>query len=130
MHSFDWKKWSLSFVWNFHSGRPFTPATGVKISLLPDGSVNQEVSYGPRNTARLPDYHRLDVSAQYRFSIGKMKASIGLSIFNFYNRLNVQSRSFFVEKSYDDDGVERYAVGSFERTLLGSTGNLFLLMRW
>jgi len=130
MHSFDWKKWSLSFSWNFHSGRPFTPATGVKISLLPDGSVKQEVSYGPRNTARLPDYHRMDVSAQYRFSIGKMKASLGLSIFNFYNRLNVQSRSFFVEKSYDENNEERYAVGSFERTLLGSTGNLFLLMRW
>jgi len=130
MHSFDWKKWSLSFAWNFHTGRPFTPATGVKISIAPDGTEEREVVYGPRNTARLPDYHRLDVSVQYRFKLGKVKSSIGLSIFNFYNHVNVDSRSFFVEKSYDDDGIERYAVGSFERTLLGSTGNLFLLVRW
>jgi ferric enterobactin receptor len=129
-HSFDWKRWSLALSWNFHSGRPFTPAIGIDTILQPDGSQTQEVAYGPRNTARLPDYHRLDISTQYNFKIGKMKGGIGLSIYNFYNRANLQSRSFFVQQTADDNGEPQYAVGSFERTSLASIGNLFLLMRW
>jgi len=38
---------------------------------------------------RLPDYHRLDLSATYNFKIGGYAPStIGISIFNVYNRAN------------------------------------------
>lgn len=129
-HSFDWKRWSVALSWNFHTGRPFTPPDGVETTVKPDGTVSREVAYGARNTARLPDYHRLDLSTQYNFKIGKMKGGLGLSIYNFYNRANVQSRSFFVQESAGPNGEPQYTTGSFERTLLGSMGNLFLLMRW
>jgi len=128
--NWSWKHWSISLAWNFHSGRPFTPPVGIRTELQPDGTESRFVDYGPRNTARLPDYHRMDLSAEYKFKAGKMKSTIGLSIFNFYNQPNLQSRAFFVETTYDSNGEPRYGVSSIERTLLGRMVNLFFLARW
>jgi hypothetical protein len=46
--------------------------------------------YGEKNNDRLPDYHRMDVSVQFRLNKkpAKFKHFIGLSIFNLYGRKN------------------------------------------
>jgi ferric enterobactin receptor len=42
------------------------------------------------NGNRLPDSHRMDVSATYNFTHG----TIGLSIFNLYNRTNIWYKKY------------------------------------
>jgi hypothetical protein len=46
--------------------------------------------YGDLNSKRLPNYHRLDISAKKRFEIGKRSIlEINLSVTNVYNRNNL-----------------------------------------
>jgi hypothetical protein len=60
--------------------------------------------YSQRNNARLPDYHRMDVSLTYQLNKpGKaFKHSINLSIFNLYNRVNPIYLNF--NKTIDETG--------------------------
>jgi len=47
--------------------------------------------YSSRNAHRLPDYHRLDFSCNWKFKVKKgrkFRQSINLSIYNLYNRKN------------------------------------------
>lgn len=127
-HHLAVKRWLFSATWTYHSGRPYTPPTGIAL----DSAQNATVEYGPRNSARLPDYSRLDVSAQYQFGGQKrFQGTIGLSVFNFFNHANLQNREFFAEPRFDSQGQpDGYGVGTVERTLLGRMVNLFLLMRW
>lgn len=129
-HHLRWKHWSLALSWNFHSGRPYSPPTGITIVTEPDGNKRLEVAYGPRNSGRLPNYHRLDASVQYHFSQKKINGSAGLSVFNAANRVNLQNREFYVETKYDDAGNPvDYGVGGVDRTLLGRMVNVFVLLR-
>ena len=41
-------------------------------------------------------HHRLDLSFTYKFDIGSGKGSMGLSLFNFYNRSNTWYKEFEV----------------------------------
>ena len=69
------------------------------ITYFTDVNGNVEdfvVTKDPRNSSRLPAYHRLDVSASYNFSIGKVIGQIGLSIFNVYGRENVKTRKLSI----------------------------------
>jgi hypothetical protein len=46
--------------------------------------------YGDLNSERLPNYHRLDLSAKKRFDIGKRSVlEINFSLTNVYNRNNL-----------------------------------------
>ena len=127
-HHLAVKRWLFSITWTYHSGRPYTPPTGVAL----DSTQTAVVAYGPRNSARLPDYSRLDFSAQYQFGGKKrFQGTVGLSAFNLFNHANLQSREFFAEPRFDDQGQpDGYGVGTVEHTLLGRMVNLFLLLRW
>ena len=46
--------------------------------------------YGPRNAERLPNYHRLDISATRRWGRGELQ----FGFFNVYNRFNAQAIAF------------------------------------
>ena len=73
------------------------------------------VTFGDKNTERLPDYYRLDVSAIYDFKLGPTRASLGLSVFNVLGRPNVWRKEFEV--------VEGEIVET-DVTYLGFTPNL------
>ena len=48
------------------------------------------ITYGDMYAGRLPNYHRLDIGAKKKFSIGKRGLlEISLSITNTYNRKNI-----------------------------------------
>lgn len=86
------KKWSLSTNLVFQTGRPVT---------YPNGQYEYEglsiASYSPRNSDRLPAYHRLDISATYkpnRRPDRKWKGEWVFGIYNVYNRKNAASISF------------------------------------
>ncbi|MFO7656752.1 MAG: TonB-dependent receptor [Bacteroidales bacterium] len=76
--------------WNFSSA--FVYATGNAMSLpkqryIIEGKVLNY--YGQTNSFRMPAYHRLDVSATYRFlTARRYESSLNFSVFNVYNRAN------------------------------------------
>ncbi|MEO5600908.1 MAG: TonB-dependent receptor [Cyclobacteriaceae bacterium] len=79
-------RWKLGADWNYSTGSPYS----APISFY---SFNDEEVpvYGQKNNARLPDYHRLDVSATYRLNKNpgnKFIHTLSFSIFNFYGRKN------------------------------------------
>lgn len=85
-------KWSFGTNLVFQTGRPVT---------YPNGQYEYEglsiASYSDRNSDRLPVYHRLDVSVNYkpnRKPNNRLKGEWVLGIYNAYNRKNAASISF------------------------------------
>lgn len=60
--------------------------------------------YNEKNNMRLPDYHRLDIAAEFRLSRqgSRFRQILSLSIYNIYNRNNPFLVSF--NKIMDDNG--------------------------
>jgi hypothetical protein len=89
--------WASSAMWKFNSGRPFTQIAGYYDKFMPGNSpgINSIFqSYMPyiifsgTNLARLPDYHRLDISLSKIFKIGSVTFHADVSVLNVYNRKN------------------------------------------
>lgn len=79
-------RWNLGMNWSYSTGTPYS-------SPISFYSYNgQEVPlYGQKNNDRLPDYHRLDVSATWRLNKNpekKFQHSLSFSVYNFYGRKN------------------------------------------
>lgn len=92
------EKLDLTVRWELGSGLPFTQSVGYYDRLhLPgvfdEGFVSETgkayTLLGPKNAARLPWHHRMDVSVMYRFSTSVLKGRAGVTIVNLYNRKNV-----------------------------------------
>jgi len=85
-------KWSFGTNLVFQTGRPVT---------YPNGQYEYEglstASYSPRNSDRLPAYHRLDISVNYKPNKKpdkRLKGEWVLGIYNAYHRKNAASISF------------------------------------
>jgi ferric enterobactin receptor len=99
---YKWKRWDFSATWIFATGRPYTaPEGGYQLTLL-DGTASNYITVGEKNSLRLPNYHRLDIAANYNFFNSRKKAVgyIGISIFNVYNRKNVWYKEYKIAEGY------------------------------
>ncbi|GEM_PF-675328 len=76
--------WTIYAGWRVHSGEPYTRAWY-------EGGVKR---YGPRNAARLPPYHSLDVRVARTFAVEGTEIRVYLQILNLYDRKNVHEISF------------------------------------
>lgn len=93
------KEWELSGRLSFGSGYPFTKTLGIYEDLPFDGGIvagyghsNGELGivYGETYGGRLPTYHRLDLGAKRRFSIGSRSTlEVSLGATNVYSRENI-----------------------------------------
>ena len=87
----------VSATWIYSSGRPYTaPIGGYQIPSA-SGAVESYYAVSDKNTYRLPDYHRLDLSGSFRFNLFGSKGrpnAISMSLFNAYNRRNVSAKQF------------------------------------
>jgi outer membrane receptor for ferrienterochelin and colicin len=113
----EWNRFSASAGWFWHTGKPY--------STLDDD--NQISAF---NDKRLPEYHRLDVSAAYDFKENKTwSGKAGISILNVYNRHSIISREYErqatgIGELFDAD----YSVRDYGS--LGFTPNLFVRIRF
>lgn len=95
---------SVSFNWVFYSGQPATYPVGKAVI---DG--NFVPVYGKRNSDRLEDYHRLDVSYVFKSKPNTGKRfgwSLSAGVYNAYARKNPWTVSF---KQDDDNPDIAYA---------------------
>jgi len=120
--SYDWHRWTFAATWIFATGKPYTAPVGGYWLEFPDGSEQFLITVGDKNSSRLPDYHRLDASATYKFRIGKAPATLGLSIFNLYDRKNVWYKDYQVDRQ---NGI--YSVTDVN--YLGMTPSLFFSIK-
>jgi Outer membrane receptor proteins, mostly Fe transport len=91
--SFDLnEKWNFNANFIFQTGQPTNYPIGqfeIEGVVVP--------YYGPRNKVRLPDYHRLDLSATLtpkRNQRKKVQSEWVFSLYNVYNRKNAASINF------------------------------------
>ena len=78
------KRWLFSAVFVYATGRAYTPPVGIY--LIGENMIQE---YGDHNSARMPDYHRLDLSVTYNFrQRGRCRHSLNASIYNVYARKN------------------------------------------
>jgi hypothetical protein len=125
---FRYKRWDFSATWIFATGRPYTAPSGAYTITLLDGTEQEFFTVTEKNSIRLPDYHRLDLAANYKLLKG-MKGErkrreigyIGLSLFNAYNRTNVWYKTFTIE-----DG----SILETNVNYLGFTPNLTLSLKF
>jgi CarboxypepD_reg-like domain/TonB-dependent Receptor Plug Domain len=86
------KYWTVSANWLFTTGN----ATSYPVSKY-NVQGNELYVYADRNSYRIPNYHRLDLSANYDFKKNdsrKYKQSINISFINAYAHKNAYSVSF------------------------------------
>ena len=94
----------ISAVWVYGSGYPVSAPAGRYVSpgrfrastdwLFPLHLVDT----GPVNTARAPDYHRLDISMHFQKNRNWGKRTFSIGVYNAYNRKNPM---FVYPKKYE-----------------------------
>ena len=80
---------SVGGAWVIAQGRPLTPLQDVQQIWFPSGDLAYQAVFGARNSARLPAYHRLDLSSQIVHRFGAVSSTLGLTVFNVYDRDNI-----------------------------------------
>ena len=86
------RRLNLSSTWVFSTGSP----TSYPVAKY-DVQGNTMYYYADRNSNRIPDYHRLDISLTYDFRKNdhrKVKQSLNFAIYNVYARRNAYSVTF------------------------------------
>ncbi len=122
VNSYEWNNWTFAGTWIFATGKPYTEPTGVEEVTLSNGFIIDQVVVGEKNGARLPDYHRLDLSVTYDFSLGGATNSVlGLTLFNVYNRKNVWYKEFEV---LEGELIENNII------YMGFTANVFFSIKF
>ena len=89
----EWNRgrWRYGATFLFATGQAYTPAAARYILTDPATGFTPRDGLllpGPKNSARLLPYHRLDLSVTRRGSLFGMKADYYLQIFNAYDRRN------------------------------------------
>jgi hypothetical protein len=124
---YKYRRWDFSANWIFATGRPYTAPSGAYSITLLDGSTQDFFTVTSKNSLRLPDYHRFDISANYKLLMGregdKKRREIGyvsFSLFNLYNHKNIWYKQYTIEEG---------KVIETNVTYLGITPNLTISLK-
>ncbi len=112
--NFNWqirKVFSFAAYFTYSTGRPIT----VPIGDYPLGTGGVFYNYGDRNTYRIPDYHRLDLSftlSRGEIRTSRYQSSWTFSVYNVYGRKN--PFSFYFTQTRDEPlrGYQLSVLGS------------------
>ncbi len=104
--------YSFSALWTFHTGGPYTPS---QVEFIGEPRFNSDAAiyfdFGPKNSARLPNYHSLDVKIEKTIYGKNSTFNFFLSIINLYDHQNI--RNFL----WDNTGVNPDGSVLVERSL-------------
>ncbi|MBI4396778.1 MAG: TonB-dependent receptor [Elusimicrobia bacterium] len=88
------KTWSVGAKWRFNTGSPYTPVIGTYY----DGTRLRPL-YAGVNSARLPDYHRLDLRVDREWKFNTWTLSSYIEVINLYSRRNIGGYSYNADYS-------------------------------
>lgn len=109
--------WNLSASWVYATGKAYTaPESQYYLEML-NGETYGFTHVSDKNANRLPDYHRLDLSATYSYKFKSYSGDFGLSIYNLYDYKNVWYREYDLETT---------PIVITDITMLGITPTLFM----
>ena len=98
----------LSARWQFGSGLPYSRAVGFDGFILMDGAVDVtsapgdlRVIYERPYNGELPTYHRLDLSLERTFEVGRAELTGQVGVINAYNRSNLFYYDIFTLRRVD-----------------------------
>lgn len=98
--------WQIGAKFQFASGNPYTPVLAVTSKngffYLVDGAMN---------SARYPDYHKLDIRVDKQFILAGWSLTAYIDLWNVYNRENIISYSFKADASGNIVKNPRYDFG-------------------
>jgi ferric enterobactin receptor len=117
------QRWSFAATFIFSTGHPYTAPLGSYSVTTLDGNKVNYLTISAKNGERLPDYHRLDLSATYDLLKidGKKTGSIGLSLFNVYNHVNTWYNEYYIQNNQVITTNVKY---------LGFTPNITFSLKW
>ena len=118
------RNFNLNLAGTYHSGWPTTTVTGEVVDWDGDEPV-VELTIGPRNRARYPDYRRLDLRASKRFSLGSGELTLIFEVINLTNRTNVCCVDDFETEVLDDGSVRVIREEAYWARIIPSLG-----VRW
>jgi hypothetical protein len=114
------KRWDVSMNFAYQTGRPMTPPE----SRATFENVAYPVTIN-RNNQRIPDYHRLDVAANYYFKKKKPERrwqhSLNIGVYNVYARKNAYS--IFFRQNTDTGQTEAVRLSIFATAIPSITYN-------
>ncbi len=120
--SYDFgSRWTASINWNYYTGAPFS----APVSFFNVNGLEVPV-FGNKNNERLPDYHRMDVSATRKLNRRpdqRFQHDLSFSIFNLYGRKNLLFVNF--NKEEDTAGNFRIPVNLLDAERVSSRLFLF-----
>ncbi|WP_299883831.1 TonB-dependent siderophore receptor [uncultured Lacinutrix sp.] len=122
IQSFKLRNIEFSLGWKYKSPRPYTPANG----LTGNNANTIAIDYDAINSKYLNDYHRLDFSTKYKvapFKNKNIKATIGFSLLNIYNRKSILNRTYRIILNTDNATYQLREINKFS---LGRIPNLTL----
>ncbi len=100
-------KLSFSLVWNYQTGLPYTPVLGRQMILNPHTNEYYEAFiYGERNSAKMKDYHRLDIGLKYE-TLSKKRKLKTIWTFSVYNAYNRQNPSYYYYNNNSTPEIHR-----------------------
>lgn len=113
--------WELSGVFVYATGSAFTMPTALY--LIGENAINE---YGPHNGARMPAYHRLDLSANFWIKRTRQRESmINISLYNAYARANPIFLSIRVKPDKDSKTIHISPRGQSLYSLIPSISYSF-----
>jgi len=111
------KSWTFSATSVFASGKAYTaPESQYSLEML-DGDVISYIHVGKKNSFRLPNYFRLDLSVSRQIALKKVNIDAGISTFNTTNHKNVW---------YKEYNLETVPVTVSDALMLGFTPTFFI----
>lgn len=110
----EWKQWEFTLTALYVSGRPYTD-----LSLIEQQSDRRQLS--PEVLIRrLPAYQRFDLGVAYRLTWSGTQLRFYASVFNLFNRFNVDYRQYIFALPVDRPNVEDHLIN----TVVGAQTNL------
>lgn len=77
--------WTFNFIWQFKTGKPFTPATNYPGLVL----VGNEEPLG--NSERMPVFQAVDIRLDKNFQMWKLNYTVSLRVNNLFDSKNVNT---------------------------------------
>lgn len=119
-------RWSLSTSWLYATGRPYTAITGSYALSYPDGKSQYYTPTTDFNQMRYPPFHRLDLSASYRFKHGNLSCSL----FNVYDHENIWYYKYVILNNVNKQkGVVESSLLISQINYLGFTPSLSVSLK-